>query len=116
MQDEAAGSRRRSSWPLRLAAFVVALLLAPWVLGMLTNSDGRSDRVVYWGRWYHTSRVAPDAAVLASVRPLSPVEFAAGSTWMPNPLVVADVAHAPTLLVVRQPSGGFVSYALAGGP
>jgi hypothetical protein len=114
--NQVATSRERSTWIRLAVALGAVLVLAPWVLGIVNNSLGGTSRIIYWGRNYHTSADAPDAALLASGRALSIGEVAIGSTWMPNPLVLADITYAPTVLVVRLPSGRFVSYALSGGP
>ncbi len=96
---------------------VGAIVIAPWLLGITANSlHGWTDHVVYWGRLYNLDRTAPDAELIASEHPMSAVQFAVGSTWLPDPLVAVDVHFAPAGLIVRLPSGRFVGYSLVGGP
>lgn len=110
--------KKRAAAPkLTATILVVAALVTPWVFGLAANTlQGWQDHIWHWGRYYNASRVAPSADSVAAGRPLSLAELLAGSTWVADPLVAADVRAASTVLVVSMPSGKLVSYELVGGP
>ena len=117
MAGQAPGVGRRLTWVRAAALLLLALIIVPWVVGMFTNSiQGWNRRIVFWGRRYTASGIAPDTQTTSAERPLPVVALGMGSTWLPNPLVAVDVQQAPTAFVVRLPSGRHVAYELVGGP
>jgi hypothetical protein len=111
------GSATTMGRPGRRIALAIAtcVVAAPWVLGLVYNTfHAWRDPVFYWGRFYGRSDVGVSQSEQGMAMPL--LGLVAGATALPKPTVALDFEQAPTVLVVRLPSGGYAVYELHGGP